>query len=780
MRSGDLGAGTPARAWARVFGVVLAAVMCLVVAPGVALGLPEGRVYEMVSPPYKAGYAAINIEAVAPNGESVAFYTPGVFAEPPFKAPGGPEVFDYIAHRTAAGWRTTPLMPPAGVLAFVTNREVSSTLESTLALGIAGANLEAAVLEGTEEEFQLHNTSTPDTSENWQLGGVALRYPGGQPINLTQRGASDDLCHLFFFLSDSPAGAALLPEGAAADGSSGRTQLYELDRGCHGEPPALRLVGVANHDGPHEEPALLDRKCVAGMGTGDLGTAEELVGNVRSWFDAAAADGEEVFFTEFCGERAANSGPERQLFVRLGGARTLEVSKPVGEACLEVPCPGAGGRAVSVFRGASRDGSRVFFTAPLLAGQPPLVPGDLDGSRNLYMASIGCPAGEPGCEVAGRQVTSLAEVSHDAGGAAEVQGVVRVVPDGSRVYFVARGVLSGVNGEGRGPVQGADNLYMYENDESHSAGRVAFIAQLCSGTELSGVVPDANCPGGGFTDVDLWNINEPEAQVAGEDGRFLVFATVAQLSPGDSDNARDVYRYDADTERLERVSIGERGAGANGNCDDSPGTAGCDATIALATADEAPVAEQHEMGSRAVSEDGSRIVFTSVAALSEDATNGLSNAYEWHEEPDGAGRVSLLSTGNASAPVTHVVMSPSGRDVFFITSQGLVPQDTDGVGDIYDARLEHESGFSQAPVEPEECSGDGCQGPLTNPAPLLVPGSAVQAPGGNLAASPAATTPKKAAPRCAKGKRRSPGKCLKVKTKSRPRAKKRGDKRRVK
>lgn len=86
MRSGDLGVGAPARVWARVFGAMLAAVVCLVVAPGVALGLPEGRVYEMVSPPYKGGYATSQIQAVAPSGESVAYYSNGSFED----APSGP------------------------------------------------------------------------------------------------------------------------------------------------------------------------------------------------------------------------------------------------------------------------------------------------------------------------------------------------------------------------------------------------------------------------------------------------------------------------------------------------------------------------------------------------------------------------------------------------------------------------------------------------------------------------------------------------------------------
>ena len=43
------------------------------------------------------------------------------------------------------------------------------------------------------------------------------------------------------------------------------------------------------------------------------------------------------------------------------------------------------------------------------------------------------------------------------------------------------------------------------------------------------------------------------------------------------------------------------------------------------------------------------------------------------------------------------------------------------------------AGFPQAPAAAQPCSGDACQGPLTNPAPLLIPGSVSQVPGENLA-----------------------------------------------
>lgn len=104
--------------------------------------------------------------------------------------------------------------------------------------------------------------------------------------------------------------------------------------------------------------------------------------------------------------------------------------------------------------------------------------------------------------------------------------------------------------------------------------------------------------------------------------------------------------------------------------------------------------------------------------------------------------MSLVSTGSDKEPIKDVAISPSGRDVFFTTSEGLVPQDTDGAPDVYDARLG--GGFPQQPAPRlQSCAGDACQGPLTNPAPLLVPSSVSQAPGENLSATPLKSKAKK-------------------------------------
>jgi hypothetical protein len=289
---------------------------------------------------------------------------------------------------------------------------------------------------------------------------------------------------------------------------------------------------------------------------------------------------------------------------------------------------------------------------------------------------------------------------------------------------------------------------------------MSFIGDLCAGYEVSGGVRDSHCQSKGNkeNDIPLWSGGDSvEAQTAGAEGQFLVFSTYAQLSAGDVDSAKDVYRYDAETGSLERVSLGEEGYSSNGN---GP----FDASIKVGS-DFASVEEKYELGNRAISEDGTRIVFGTAERLSPGALNGLQNIYEWHENPgSGEGSVSLLSGGVGEQPVEDAVISPSGRDVFFVTTAGLVAQDTDGLGDIYDARLG--GGFAQPPAAREACSSDACQGPLTNPAALLVPGSVSQAPEAGVPAA-AATPPKSTAraksARCRKGYVKKGRKCVRVK-----------------
>ena len=727
----------PGRASYRGMLAALASLLVLgVLLPAAALALPAGRVYEMVSPVFKGGFGVIGIQGAAENGESVAFTSPGAFAGAPASEPSNDASSqpNYLARRGVLGWSTVPEAAPAALAPSAFSHDISPTLESTLSETYAGSNSNNAGYDGTAVEVFLHATSLPDTLSSWERVGEPIEtVDKAVSPDLTYRSADPNFCHLQ--LTTSFNHQVYL---------AGGVQLYELDRGCGGGPVSFRLVGV--NDQGHS----ISAGCGNSADGVSLGDEE-----VQNEFNAVSADGEEVFFTDCLGAVS-------QLYVRLGGTRTLEVSKPLaeGDGCAEVSsCAGAAGRAGAVFVGASRDGSRVLFTT-----SAPLAVKDHDTGNDLYMASIGCPAGEAGCAVAGREVRSLVQVSHDPGGGeAGVQGVVRVAPDGLRVYFVATGDLltageqQALEGAGHAaPQAGAENLYVYNSVADDGAGEVAFIGDLCSGYQLSGNVEDIHCPGSG-TDVELWTATGGSgAQTASADGQFLVFSSYAQLTASDTDAAKDVYRYDAQTGQLNRVSLGEGGYDANGNSGD------VDAEIPGGYFGGL-VKHQYELANRAVSEDGSRIVFSTSAPLSPLVSNGLENVYEWHEVPGGEGSVSLVSSGSATEPIepSFFTISSSGRDIFFVTSQGLVPRDTDSENDIYDARLG--GGFPAAAAVQQPCSGDACQGPLTNPQPLLVPGSVSQAPGENLPASVPAVAPKRATVKCARNKRSSRGKCLKRK-----------------
>jgi hypothetical protein len=705
--------------------------------PAPALALPEGRVYEQVSPEFKAGYPVFGERiGVALDGESMTFTSIGGFN-------GSGENFGlnpYVARRTVNGWVTSGLFPPAtgGTCAGGLD-EMSPDLSRFEYVVKTGSTATACATSPTSAVW----VREPDGS--FVQASPVLTTASGEEMALSVVGGSHDLSRVALSnFSDNPA-VHFVPQGCGegfTDEKQSGGELFEA------EACALRLVAVDNQG------KQISLYCTVGLGASHAG--------FDAGFGAVSQPGaSEVFFSVPINTRTSatgtcEGGPAHpvQLFVRVDGERTLTVSAPLAGDCTEEPCKAAAEAMPkdAVFQGASENGSKVFFTT-----MQPLVNEDGDTGNDLYMATIGCPgaAGEA-CGSAPREVTSLVQVSHDphAGQSAEVAPqVVALSPDGSRVYFVAAGVLSEGEGGGAAPVQGAENLYVYDT----RTGKPAFVLDLCSGPERSGSVSDSQCPGdleAGVAmrnDSQLWapTLSENHEAQTTPDGRFLVFSSYGQLiSTGperDADTARDVYRYDAQTGRLQRVSIGESGFDANGN------NSAFDASIP-ATFFTGSLQQQYELGSRAISEDGSTITFSTSEPLSPAAINGRQDVYVWHE-----GRVAMISSGSATEPDGVVGITPSGHDVFFATVAGLVPGDTDGLLDIYDARVS--GGFPPPPAAPEECSGDACQGPLSAPASLLVTGGSISQPaGGNVPAplvkaKPKSKTPKKRKAKPKKGKR---------------------------
>ena len=369
------------------------------------------------------------------------------------------------------------------------------------------------------------------------------------------------------------------------------------------------------------------------------------------------------------------------------------------------------------FEGASADGSRVFFTdTGRLTNEASddqqkqddaftsgcAVTVSFAAGCNLYAFS--CPAH---CEDETQR--GLVDVSGGdvSGLGSRVQGVVAIPPDGSDVFFVAKGVLTGANGAGGVPVPGGENLYVYRFGASGGSGSLSFIATL----------PES--------DSGLWSVGVGVANVS-SDGRVLVFASHGGLTADVSreEGPAQVYRYDVGAGRLSRVSIGLAGFNDNGN-----GSVTDARIVSAVQGFEAHVGAGRSDPS--MSDSGDLVFFESAAGLVPGALNNVhvtgnpgvlaENVYEWAADgvkpSSGAaacgevnGCVSLISDGrdvnegasthgNTSA-VQLLGVDGTGDNVFFWTADPLVGWDRDSQVDLYDARVG--GGFPE-PVETPVC-----------------------------------------------------------------------------
>ena len=365
-------------------------------------------------------------------------------------------------------------------------------------------------------------------------------------------------------------------------------------------------------------------------------------------FNNISNDGRVIVFTTGC---PTGSGVQQTVLARVGESATVAVSRSECTRTSGDPGGLCNAPANAAFAGAATDGSRVYFTTT-----QQLVNGDTDQSNDLYECEI--PPGTPAPVGTANPCASLSEVSGAASGA-NVESVVDVSEDGSRVYFVAQGVLAANLGSNDATaVAGDHNLYVWEKDAAHSAGQTTFVAKL-----------DSN------------DIFRPQSTT---DGRYLVFNTANRLLASDTDEAADVYRYDADTGALLRLSTDTDGSGGN--------EPGAEAVAGLGFGSQHP--------HYTMTDDASTVIFETSEALSPTDTDGVTDAYAWHD-----GQVSLISNGGG----VPLGISSSGQDIFFLTGQPLTPGDSGVEGDIYDARV----GGGFPVTTPAPCSGEACQGSVT-------------------------------------------------------------------
>ncbi len=188
----------------------------------------------------------------------------------------------------------------------------------------------------------------------------------------------------------------------------------------------------------------------------------------------------------------------------------------------------------------------------------------------------------------------------------------------------------------------------------------------------------------------------------GGDGHVLAFSSSGALTADAPGGAQDVFRYDDSVSPGTLELVSRRAPG-------SPGSATAAVTLETPEGQNSSWAAA-ESRQRAISEDGELVVFMTARALVPEDTNGLGDVYQWRDGPDG-GTVSLLSDGVSAEEAAFTSgMSPDGQTISIITAQQLVVEDVDDTYDTYAVRTGGGFVSKSEPPEPTRCSGDECQG----------------------------------------------------------------------
>lgn len=698
-----------------------------------AFALPDGRAWEMVTPPdkYGAGLIAVGneqgaaIQAAAEGGAITYGATSSFEADP--EGNRSPEVVQVISRRGATGsWETQDISTrhhEGATEIAIGNSTEYKLFSNSLALGLvepigdtplpplpAGAE-RTLYLRKADGEYEALVTAS-NVPAGTKFGGQAGSVRG--PVQFAA--ASPDFDHV---IVQSSEGIKL----TSTPGDEGDA-LYEWTAGRL--QPASVLPGGAI--------------VLASVGTED---------DVRR---AVSDNGSLVF----------NDGGH--LYLRdTAGAETAQIDAAQGIA--------EPATAASRFAIANSEETRVFFTSEqdLTAAATAL---EYPAQSDLYAYEVTSAQNAP---LAG--ALSDLTVDANAGEHANVRGVMGASEDGSYVYFVANGVLG--NGAAEGAVSGSCggsgqavqqlcNVYEEHYEAATKAWAApVFVATLSGEDEPDWIEPGGHGSGGLTSRVSA-------------NGRYLTF--MSNGSPTGYDNrdvdsgARDeeVYLYDAESGRLVCTSCEPTGARPVGihegeEFDEHLVDYALNwhgrwvaANIPGQTTENL---SESQYQSRFLTDDG-RLFFNSDDALVPADVNGTEDVYEY--EPAGVGScevggqsasmvysaasegcVALISAGTSAEESAFLDASEGGGEVFFLTSARLAGADYDTSYDVYDA---HECSASSQCAPPESVhappcdTGDGCK-PAPSPQPTIfgAPPSATFSGAGNLKAS--ASTKHVTAPR---------------------------------
>jgi hypothetical protein len=290
--------------------VALAAALTALVAPAAQGALPDGRAYEMITPPDVANKMPLQGAGVSDDGTRVVFRWDGPL---PMATNGFFYGEPYVAQRGAAGWQIdeVSVVPPGAF-----GPEISFVDVNTQA-GVLNTVSRAYGVDYGIWRRELDGTMTPL---------LTLPAPGPYqfPPGASVAGASADFSHIFFMST-----AALLPGALVGTHDAEVSNLYEITG------KTLRLAGI-----------LPDGSPTGAYAGSPVATSEP------SQPDAVSRDGRTIFFGN-----VDTWGSVRSVYARVDGTQTVRVS--ASQRTVADPV----GQQHADFVGASDDGRRALFTS---------------------------------------------------------------------------------------------------------------------------------------------------------------------------------------------------------------------------------------------------------------------------------------------------------------------------------------------------------------------------------------------------------------------------------
>jgi hypothetical protein len=644
-----------------------------------AQALPDCRAYELVSPG-----ATIPLDS-RPGRSSVSGDAFTYRAKQP--APdAATSSYYYLAGRSPSGWSIQSVGPQAEAAArfeeeceqsvyFSPDLSRNIDEEGWFSPGSAHCKRSQEVLVPGEPRLYRNVFLHEIAGDSYQL--LNLTPAGVPPANAKFEDASDDFSHIVFGEE-----AKLTPEAPAG---------YDYYLWSGG---SLRLATV-----------LPDGTPVAGQLAEAAGQAGSGVNGFAPITGAVSADGRRILFYAGNGLYLRLNADQPQGPAGSCSGATLGCTVQVDRST------GIGASGGGIFGLASENGGRVFFT-----DESRLTPDSTTsaGKADLYEY-----------EVASEALTDLTVNGTES---ADVRGVLGGADDGSRIYFVANGVLapgaSPGNCSGGEAAGQACNLYVLDE------GAIAFVARLPRADRFiwrEEIPITSRKPG------FVWSQVSPS-------GRYLGLSSIASLTgydnrnPGGEFREREIFLYDAESGQLSCASCNPDGSRPSNS------------TALETSVQYGPTSEMRPRWmTRSVLDDGA-VFFTSREALLPADTNKFEDVYEFE-----AGRLYLISDGSYPGPSRFLDASAGGRDVFFRTAQTLVPGDSDSHNvSVYDAR--GGGGFAEPGPAPPACSDeDSCRGEVA--AAPAGPAAATAAPGGEE------TRPRRHPRRCRKQARQKRRAC---------------------